>query len=166
MVAYHRGMGRSTETRPPASHPRVGRLVANVGFLASRFTYFAARAASDVLEPYGLNIRSFTALELAAGDHGSSQRSLGRVLCLDPSNVVRLIDDLEERGLVLRVRDPADRRRTIIAATSTGRDVAERTATAVERAYEDLLSPLYDDDRGTMMALLERVALADLDDDS
>ena len=40
-----------------------------------------------------------------------SQQGLGEVLSLYPSNVVGLLNELEERGLVTRRRDCADRYR-------------------------------------------------------
>jgi DNA-binding MarR family transcriptional regulator len=43
----------------------------------------------------------------------------------DPSNVTGLIDRIEDRGLVERVVDPADRRVRLLALTSGGRRVRE-----------------------------------------
>lgn len=49
------------------------------------------------------------------------QSELGRVLNLSPASVTRLIDRLEERGLIERERDPGDRRRVAVRLQPAGR---------------------------------------------
>jgi DNA-binding MarR family transcriptional regulator len=46
---------------------------------------------------------------------------LGDELALAPPSVTRLIDRLEERGLIERRRDPDDRRRVVATVTEEGR---------------------------------------------
>ncbi|MEY2523512.1 MAG: hypothetical protein QOJ66_2077, partial [Ilumatobacteraceae bacterium] len=63
------------------------------------------RAAETMLEPTGLRPRHLIALTLLH-DHGAaSQQGLADTLSLDPSNVVGLLNELEERGLITRRRD-------------------------------------------------------------
>lgn len=49
------------------------------------------------------------------------QSELGRMLNLSPASVTRLIDRLEERGLIARERDPDDRRRVAVSLLPAGR---------------------------------------------
>lgn len=49
------------------------------------------------------------------------QSELGRLLNLSPASVTRLIDRLEERGLIARERDPGDRRRVAVRLLPAGR---------------------------------------------
>ena len=60
-----------------------------------------------------------------------SQLELSRRLNLDPTIIVGLLDELEERGLVTRVRDPADRRRHLLELTAAGRKLQPRAAKSV-----------------------------------
>src|ERR1700761_476441 len=48
------------------------------------------------------------------------QKYLGAVLCLDANNTVLLLNDLERDGLIIRKRDPEDRRRHVVELTETG----------------------------------------------
>ena len=52
---------------------------------------------------------------------------LGELLRLEKSNLSNLVDRLEQRGLVVRHRDPHDRRATLVSLTDEGRSVAVET---------------------------------------
>lgn len=69
-----------------------------------------------------------------------SQRQLSELLNIDASDMVRLIDSLEDHGWVTRDRDPKDRRRQIVAATKKGTKaltkLGDDVAAAEDRALE------------------------------
>src|SRR5438552_9623962 len=71
------------------------------------------RAADITLEPGGLRPRHLIALKLLSERGPASQQALADTLSLDPSNVVGLLNELEERKLITRRRDAADRLRHI-----------------------------------------------------
>jgi DNA-binding MarR family transcriptional regulator len=52
-------------------------------------------------------------------------RTLSDSMCCDPSNITGVVDRLEERGLLQRTEDPADRRVKILQATPGGRKLRE-----------------------------------------
>jgi DNA-binding MarR family transcriptional regulator len=98
--------------------------------------------------------RQFLVLTFAGGAEGLSQLELSRRLHLDPTIVVGLLDELEDRGLVTRTKDPADRRRHLIALTTDGRKLQARAAKAVAVAERDFLEPLSGADRKQLRRLL------------
>jgi DNA-binding MarR family transcriptional regulator len=60
-----------------------------------------------------------------------SQVEVSRRLRFDPSDIVDVVDQLEAAGHAVRQRDPADRRRYALAATTAGeRWLSERLAEA------------------------------------
>lgn len=69
-----------------------------------------------------------------------SQRQLSELLNVDASDMVRLIDSLEDHGWVTRDRDPKDRRRQIVEATKKGKKaltkLGDDVAAAEDRALE------------------------------
>src|ERR1700682_795939 len=77
------------------------------------------RAFETTLEPGGLRPRHLIALKLLSDQGPASQQALAESLSLDPSNVVGLLNELEERGLITRRRDSADRRRHIVETSHT-----------------------------------------------
>ena len=62
-------------------------------------------------------IREFWVLTCLVQADAASQSFLSETLAIDASDMVRLIDALEERGWAKRERDPKDRRRQIVACT-------------------------------------------------
>jgi DNA-binding MarR family transcriptional regulator len=67
---------------------------------------------------------------------GLSQSELSRALIMHRSNVTGLVDRLEQRGLVRRHEDPADRRAWQVALTATGRRLLGQILPAYHRAAE------------------------------
>ena len=92
-------------------------LTRNVSFLLTRASVVAAQRDNEALAPLGLKVRSFSVLGLALDDQPPTQREIAEFLRLDPSQVVALVDDLEQRGLLARETDPRDRRAKVVAAT-------------------------------------------------
>jgi DNA-binding MarR family transcriptional regulator len=93
-----------------------------------------------------------------AAFEGQSQQALSNALKIHRSAVVALVDDLEQRGLAERRRDPVDRRAYTLYLTPAGRDLlGELERTADERDVE-LLSALNASERSQLISLLQRVA--------
>jgi DNA-binding MarR family transcriptional regulator len=136
-------------------------LTDDLGFLLSRVSGIVVRATNAALVEESLRVRQYSVLTLACeSEGGMSQRALAAVLGLDPSQVVALVDELVDAGLVERRPDPADRRTRLVVATAAGRrkriDAADRAAAGLQGP----LRPLSEQDRATLRDLLSRVAAA------
>ena len=116
--------------------------------LVGRFLGDYERAAGA----HGLTLPQARALGFAACEP-LSQRALAARFGCDPSNISVLVDRLVERALVERRTDPADGRVKLIAATDTGRSVAE--ACCRDRAWlGEALDALAPDERESVRAAL------------
>jgi MarR family transcriptional regulator, lower aerobic nicotinate degradation pathway regulator len=87
-----------------------------------------------------------------------SQQELGGALRINPSNLVGLLDALQADGLIVRPRDPADRRRHLVELTAAGRHRLAEAKLGVAAAEQDLLAPLTEVERSRLLAMLERLA--------
>lgn len=114
------------------------------------------RAAETSMSPGGLRPRHLIALKLLSEHGPASQQGLGDALCLDPSNVVGLLNELEERGLITRRRDPADRRRHIVELSPQGEDELSLAYARFSLIEDDLLSALSIEERDMLYHLLAR----------
>jgi DNA-binding MarR family transcriptional regulator len=114
------------------------------------------RAAEGTMLPGGLRPRHLLALKLLSDQGPASQQGLAEALSLDPSNVVGLLNELEERGLVTRRRDPADRRRHIVELSDLGQDELGLAFVRYSHVENELLSALSPEERATLYNLLVR----------
>jgi DNA-binding MarR family transcriptional regulator len=87
----------------------------------------------------------------------AAQRDISRRLGIDASDLVSVLDDLEERGLVLRTRDERDRRRYLVTVTEEGGQALRRRLAGVAKVNDVLLAPLDELDRARLHGLLLRV---------
>ncbi|MEV4419389.1 MarR family winged helix-turn-helix transcriptional regulator [Patulibacter sp. NPDC049589] len=90
-------------------------------------------------------------------EHGAgTQRALAAALRLDPSSLVGLLNDLEDRGLVSRRRDPEDRRRHIVALEDAGRRWLTSAEGELAPVEDRVFRALSAEERRTLHALLTR----------
>lgn len=96
---------------------------------------------ADRATDLALTVRGYWLLEAIGPAPAHSQRELCDLLGIDRSDMVRLVDVLEDAGLVERVRDTADRRRQLIGPTTAGatlRDsIRDGIADAEARVFAD-----------------------------
>ena len=82
---------------------------------------------------------------------------LAREYGIDASAVTRLVDRLEKRGLLLRVRSNADRRMVKLALTAQGVEVAERVPENFTRVLDVLLARFTSEEIGFLKSMLWRI---------
>src|SRR5260370_27858213 len=126
----------------------------------------ARRRFEIAIEPTGLRPRHVQALTILR-DHGAmSQGALGDALRLDPANLVGLLNELEQRALLARRRDPTDRRRHIVELSPRGHTALTSAESALASVQNDVLSGLDDDERCTLHTLLLRAAAKQIANDA
>ena len=105
-------------------------------------------------ELLGIDLRLLMALSYLSDHDGAPQQELVDALCMDAKNVVLLLNELEERGHLIRRRDSEDRRRHRVHITASGRAVLERAALAQRSIEDQVLAALDQDERATLYRLL------------
>ena len=122
--------------------------------LIDHLARISRRAADAAMADGSLRPRHVIALTLLGERGPMTQHAVGAALSLDPSNVVGLLNELEERGLITRRRDPADRRRHIVEVSATGADELTQTYTQLGLVEDELFKTLTCDQRSTLHELL------------
>ena len=148
-----------TAERTASLAPRLPKeLLANTAFLLARLGYsFKARAINDV-EEAGYSLYDYSVLTLLAEEAPETQGTIADALRVDRSQLVGVLDGLEERGLVERQRDPNDRRRHLVSLTGEGRKQLGRLRTVIARLQEELLAPLDAEQRTALHGILVELA--------
>ena len=113
---------------------------------------------AERLRPLGLHPRHYGMLGHLAAAEGSSQQALADALGVHRSAMVALVDDLEQRGLAERRRDPADRRAYTLHLTAEGRTRLAELHAIAEDEEEVLLAPLDRHERRELVARLQGLA--------
>lgn len=135
----------------------------SVGFLLNKAAQILLEDFERELRPFEITAREFGVLRYIDLHGGHSQQRIGASLRIDRSTMVSIVDELERRELVNRVRDPQDRRRYAITLTDRGRDQVQRDLARIEAQVSDrFLAGLDACDRQRLVDILvELVARAE-----
>lgn len=105
----------------------------------------------------GMSARVFSALSLCVRFPNITQSELARMIGIERSGLVAIVDELEAQGHLRRVQVPRDRRVQALVPTDEGR-MAYRDAIQAVRAHEDaLFQDMSADEKETLLALLKKI---------
>src|SRR5947207_4980525 len=142
--------------RPSARLPK--ELVASTAFLLKRLGFAAKEQAAAAYGSTGLH--PYHHAILAVLDEGSreTQGAIADALGYDKGQLVGLLDELEDAGLIERQRDQADRRRHVVEMTAAGRKALERARKLSTQLEDEFFATLDEKERAQLHALLVRLA--------
>lgn len=113
---------------------------------------------NGALRPLGVNVRGLCVL-LALPLYGPvSQRDLIDRIGIDKSTMVRLIDELEDGGLIARERTPQDRRAYSIVLTPQGEETLAKARRTTEEVGGEMFGGFTGPERRLLVDLLRRLA--------
>lgn len=128
-----------------------------VGYNLKRAYIVVQNDFREVLGKDGLSGRVFSALSLVVKFPNITQSELARMIGIERSGLVAIVDELEERGYLRRAAVPGDRRVQALVPTDAGRQ-AYAHAISVVRAHEDnLLAGLSSKEKATLLELLKKI---------
>src|SRR3954471_6061216 len=119
--------------------PSVHRVEAH---LARRFHQICLGALAEVTEPDGLSPVDYAVLGSLDDAPGIDQRRLASRIGIDPVSAHHLVERLENRGLIDRQVDPADRRARILRLTAEGVTLRRRLRPKVIAAQYQIMRTL------------------------
>jgi DNA-binding MarR family transcriptional regulator len=109
-------------------------------------------------EAAGFELYDYSVLAILAEGVRETQGTIAATLGVDPSRLVALLDSLEERELVMRQRDPLDRRRHVVSITPEGKRELARIRRVVKQLEDEFFAPFDDETRAAFHELLLRLA--------
>src|SRR6187431_3690875 len=149
----------SVAEKPAKTIPQLPEeLVASSTFLLKRLGFAAKERGMAAYESTGMHPYHYAILLVLDEGSRETQGSIADSLGYDRGQLVGLLDELEERGLVERKRDPSDRRRHVVRSTPEGKKMLRRLRTLAGQIEDDFLAPLDEREREALHGLLLRLA--------
>src|SRR5882757_10758034 len=144
-------------TSPPVDDRGLAR-EGGVAFLLAQLGAHAAAAFAERIRPLDLTPPQAGVLRRLGQFPGQSQRGLADALGMHAPRLVALIDELEDRGLVARDRDPGDRRNYALSLTDEGHQLLAELARVARQHEHTITAALDDNERAQLLTLLRRIA--------
>ena len=128
--------------------------------LARRFYQICAAVLTEAVAEAGLSALQFAILPYVSertGDPGLDQNGIAARIGIDRNNVSLLLDQLEQKGLVVRRLNGADRRAHMVYLTPKGEKLFARVQPSVYVANARILEPLASHERELFLDMLVRL---------
>ncbi|MEU6424828.1 MarR family transcriptional regulator [Microbispora sp. NPDC046973] len=122
--------------------------------MAAPLTRALMAAETPILREHGLSMWAYAVLLGLDERPVRTQAALAESIGADKTRIIRVLDDLQRRGLIERSPDPADRRVRLLSITPEGRRLRDAAQAGIRRMEERLLSRLSGDDREAFVRVL------------
>ena len=127
---------------------------ADLGELVMRVARLQRRRFREALEPWDLSPHQARALRVVCASDGVRLSDLAEALRIAPRSATEVADGLQERGLVERAADPADRRAVVLRPTEAGRRTQREVTDARVADSTELFDRLSPADRAELERIL------------
>lgn len=131
----------------------------NIGSILADTSRMMRRAFDSRARSIGVTRPQWQVLTTLRRREGINQGGLAEQLDVEPITVCRMVDRLQEAGLVERRADAADRRSWLLHLTPRAHELLEQLRPLADSMIEDALDGIGEADRKSLQRLLERVRL-------
>jgi DNA-binding MarR family transcriptional regulator len=129
----------------------------SLGFLISDVSRLMRRRFDERARLIGVTRAQWRTLTTLSRHEGINQGAIADLLEVEPITLCRMIDRLEEAGLVERRRDPGDRRAWLIFLTDKAKPIISELHTLANDLFIYALDGVDDAARSTTIATLNAI---------
>ena len=137
--------------------PAYATVTDSFGYLLRRAHRGSAQLAESTFVGEELSFPQWVSLVLLRDGIADTAGGLARCLGHDAGAMTRLLDQIEDRGLMCRERSKADRRVVHLALTAEGRVAIARLMPKIDGLWEDLLEDFSVEEIAVFKSLLRRL---------
>jgi DNA-binding MarR family transcriptional regulator len=130
----------------------------DLGAMFARVTGRLIEAEKPILAARGLTMWEYIVLSALGRQPAQSQLALANAIGHDKTRLIPLLDGLEQRALLQRDQDPADRRARIVQLTPAGERVLKATRADIRKMEAQFLKTVPRDQREPLVAILAALA--------
>jgi DNA-binding MarR family transcriptional regulator len=113
---------------------------------------------APVLSTHDLTMWAYIVLSRLGAEPMRGQAVLAEAIGADKTRLIDILDDLQDRGLIQREPDPADRRARLLSLTPRGRRLRDQVRRAIRREEQRVLARLDRGERAVFLRVLEQLA--------
>ena len=132
-------------------------LNSSFGFMLAKAAQKIADITHESLTPLQLDIRQVGLLITIKKYEPVTQTRISKLLRIDRTTMVALIDDLENRGLVVRTESPQDRRVNNLTLTAKGTEILDQAWKKILESEEIVLQGLSTAEKQSLIKILEKI---------
>ena len=134
-------------------------LLSFVGYNCRRAYLTIIPRFDERMAKFELRAVDFTVLSILNANPNITQKRLSQAVNVSPPNLAILLDRLEERGLVMRQRNPLDKRSQTLVLTAEGSKLTAKAEKTVAEVELEATSMLTDEERAELLGLLQKIFL-------
>ena len=108
-----------------------------------------------ILQAHDISLWGYMVLTGLVEHPVRTQAALAQAINADKSRIIGVLDDLQQRGLIRRQADAADRRVHLLSLTADGDRLRRSVEAAIRRAEEEVLAVLPPADREVFLRSLK-----------
>jgi DNA-binding MarR family transcriptional regulator len=109
---------------------------------------------APILERHGVSMWGYAVLSRLGEEPPRTQAAFAESIGADKTRIIGVLDELQDRGLIDRRPDPADRRARLLSITPAGHRMQARVQREIQRNEERLLARLSRGDREAFLRAL------------
>lgn len=128
-----------------------------LGFLMSDTSRLLRRAFDARARDIGVTNAQWKMLITLARNEGQNQGFIADLLEVEPITACRMVDRMEEFGLVERRRDPTDRRAWLLYLTSKSRPMIDELKACGEALFNDVLAGVSETERDQFITTIHKI---------
>jgi DNA-binding MarR family transcriptional regulator len=158
-AAEHRRLNESLSRLVPDLTGVLPESITNrTGFLIAQAHYQLRERGGQALRSLGIEPRHFGMLTALAAAEPCSQQGLADRMGVSGPAVVQTIDELDRAALIVRDRNPMDRREHVLRLTDPGRILLAQARSTLDRIQQDVADLLGEPGAAELNALLSKLA--------
>ncbi|KFZ38887.1 hypothetical protein HR45_00325 [Shewanella mangrovi] len=132
----------------------------SLGHLLHLVNQYKDRVLTRHLLPLDITAQQFKVLMLIHRDHVESCSVLSQRLSVDGGAITRMLDRLEQKQLLQRIRDAKDRRKIALQLTETGEALCQQMPEFIAEVLNEFTQGLDDEDIALLEQLLRKILYA------
>ncbi len=137
----------------------LGELNTHIGYFARRFQVWIFQDLIRELATAELRISHYSVLAIVEANPGLAQSEVAQAVGIEPARLVRVLDELEKRGWIQRMRSATDRRSHALFLTAEGQKAFAHVKDLARRHEAHVIERLGTTKYGALMRMLKDIEL-------